>query len=46
MVIEFDMNEPDYLSSLCLGFPFDYIDTIEFDQRLYLADDEVEELSY
>jgi hypothetical protein len=29
MIIEIDMDEPDYLSSLCMGDPFAYIDTLE-----------------
>ena len=29
MVIDIDMDEPDYLSSLCMGDPFAYIDALE-----------------
>ena len=33
MIIDIDMNNPDYLSSLCLGEPFDFINTIEEELR-------------
>ena len=29
MVIDIDMDEMEYLSSLCLGYPFMYIDSLE-----------------
>ena len=29
MVIDIDMDEMEYLSSLCLGYPYQYINTLE-----------------